>query len=97
MGPVRTVSDGSSKITFRDRPLDARATAPEAEFYAKLSKLPKLYMVAPRDRQDNGSLERRFDGRNSACGESPTVSVRKFFHVDPVPLGSIMERALEIC
>jgi hypothetical protein len=36
----------------------ACAHALEAELYAKLSKLPKLYMVTPRDRQDNGGSER---------------------------------------
>jgi hypothetical protein len=35
----------------------ACARAPEAEFYAKLSKLPKLYMVTPRNRQGNGAGE----------------------------------------
>jgi hypothetical protein len=59
MGPARTVNRRIVENHFSRSSLDARACAPEAEFYAKLSKLPKLYMVAPRDRQDSGA-ERRF-------------------------------------
>ena len=58
MGPARTVNRPIVENHFSRSSLDARACAPEAEFYAKLSKLPKLYMVTPRDRQDNGAVER---------------------------------------
>ena len=49
--------DGSSKNVFRDRRSVPAPVRSAAEFYAKLSKLPKLYMVTPRDRQDNGPME----------------------------------------
>jgi hypothetical protein len=59
MGPARTVIRRIVEKNHLSRSsLGACAHALEAELYAKLSKLPKLYMVTPRDRQDNGGAER---------------------------------------
>src|SRR5258705_12770877 len=96
MGPARTVNRRIVENHFSRSSLDARACAPEAEFYAKLSKLPKLYMVTPRDRQDNGpgtplpaaeirSVQRR---RGSPC-ENYSVQIRYEFNS--------IRAALEIC
>lgn len=54
MGPARTVTRRIVENQLSRSPLGACARAPQAEFYAKLSKLPKLYMVTPLDRQGNG-------------------------------------------
>ena len=58
MGPARTffrriIGKRSETVVRRSRPC-ARSRILRGE----LSKLPKLYMVTPRDRQDNGAVER---------------------------------------
>ena len=58
MGPARTTNRQIIEKRLSRSSFGACAQAPEAEVYAKLSKLPKLYMVTPRDRQDNGAVER---------------------------------------
>ena len=66
MGPAHTTIRRIAENHLSRSSLDARACAREAEFYTKLSKLPKLYMVTPRDRQDNGAVER--DGAQQKIG-----------------------------
>src|SRR6476619_7018029 len=84
MGPARTVNRPIVENHFSRSSLDARACAPEAEFYSKLSKLPKLYMVTPRDRQDNGLENTASGGGNLACAKAPKNSGRKLFRTNPV-------------
>src|SRR6476620_1859909 len=91
MGPARTVNRPIVENHFSRSSLDARDCAPEAEFYAKLSKLPKLYMVTPRDRQDNGLRNAASDGGNSACAMPPRHSGRKLFRTNPVRTRIIKE------
>ena len=84
MGPARTVNRRIVENHFSRSSLDARACAPEAEFYAKLSKLPKLYMVAPRDRQDNGPEIAASRRQKLGVSEVAEVTARILFHTDPV-------------
>src|SRR2546423_14129096 len=98
MGPARTlITDGSSKTNFRDRRSALRARTPAAECYAKLSKLPKLYMVTPRDRQDNGRRNATISQQKSKCVESPNNYVPKLIRTKSSASWDQLKTAAEIC
>ena len=79
MGPARTINRQVVEKKRLSRPsFGTNAGALEAEVYAKLSKLPKVYMVTPPDRQDNDRREHRSGGEKSTRNTTDSVGeVRK--------------------